>query len=447
MTAFDTDRDTRLKFLMIDPAAVAHLREAWPIVQPVLRDALDGFYAHLQTFPQLAGLFSGAEMIERLKRAQERHWGNLFQGTFDDAFMAGVMAVGAAHAKIGLEPRWYIGGYSLVLSRLLGEIDRACRHRGARRRALARAVTQAVFLDMDLSVSVYADLVKARLMERERKLEAMIVAFDGHVGAALGEVSQALGQVERGAAEVVHVAGETTTRASAVAAAAEQTTANANAVAAATGQLSSAIDEISERLANATAVARGAVDQSRAVETAMAGLAAAGERIGEVAKLIQDIASRTNLLALNATIEAARAGESGKGFAVVAGEVKTLANQTARATEDIAHQIDGIRTATDRTGQAIDGIVGMIDTLGEDTTAISAAIEQQSAATREIARNVAEAVRGTGEVSTNIVAVRGNADQTGRVSEDSRRSVAQLVQTADGLRREIESFLERVREA
>ncbi|SBW12792.1 Methyl-accepting chemotaxis protein McpB [uncultured Alphaproteobacteria bacterium] len=447
MPSFDTDRDTRLKFLNIDSAAVAYLREAWPIVRPVIRPALDAFYAHLQTFPQLARMFSGPEMIEHLKQAQERHWGNLFKGTFDDAFMAGVMAVGAAHARIGLEPRWYVGGYSLVLARLLDAVDRACKHRAERRRALVQAVTQAVFLDMDLSISVYAELTKARLLEREHKLEEMILAFDKHVGEALGEVGAALGKVEAGATRVAEVASETTTRASTVAAAAEQATANANAVAAATGQLSAAIDEISERLVNANEVARGAVDQSHTVETAMAALATAGGRIGEVAKLIQDIASQTNLLALNATIEAARAGEAGKGFAVVAGEVKNLANQTAHATEDIARQIDDIRTATDATGHAIDGIVEMINKLGEDTTAISAAIEEQSAATREIARNVAEAVRGTKDVSVNIVAVSGNADQTGQVSEDSRRSVAQLVATTDGLRREIESFLGRVREA
>jgi methyl-accepting chemotaxis protein len=205
------------------------------------------------------------------------------------------------------------------------------------------------------------------------------------------------------------------------------------------------IGEISSRVTDANRVAQEAVEQSRGVEAAMDALDKAGSRIGEVAKLIQDIASQTNLLALNATIEAARAGDAGKGFAVVAGEVKNLANQTARATEDISAQISSIHDATRQTGAAIEGIVAIINQLGEDTTAISAAIEEQSAATREIARNVNETVQGTQEVSSNIAMVSANADRTGLLSEESRRAVERLSGTARALQQEIERFLGDVR--
>jgi methyl-accepting chemotaxis protein len=445
MFQFDVDRNGRLQFLRIDNRTVAVLREVWPVVRPRLRGILDDFYSHLKGVEALKLLIDGEPMIERLKGAQTAHWESLFKGDFDDDFMKGVMAVGHAHARIGLEPRWYIGGYSLVLTRLLGIIDTAFKRSGDKRRDMVSAVTKAVFLDMDLSVSVYQELVKLELQERGHKLEEMIVAFDGHVSRSLDEVTAALTQVEAGSAEVAAVAKETNLRASTVAAAAEQATANSNAVAAATEQLSSSIHEISSRISDANRVALAAVEQSRGVESAMASLNQAGSRIGEVAKLIQDIASQTNLLALNATIEAARAGEAGKGFAVVAGEVKNLANQTARATEDISSQISSIHDATRQTGEAIKGIVATINHLGEDTTAISAAIEEQSAATREISRNVNETVQGTQEVSSNIAMVSNNADRTGQLSEESRRAVEKLSGTAHSLQQEIERFLGDVR--
>ncbi len=445
MFEFDVDRNVRLQFLRIDTRSVATLREAWPVVRLRLRGILDDFYSHLKGVPPLKHLIDGDATIERLKAAQTAHWESLFKGDFDDAFMKGVMAVGHAHARIGLEPRWYIGGYSLVLTRLLGVIDQACKRDGDKRREMTAAVTRAVFLDMDLAISVYQELVKIQLMERSHKLEEMIVAFDEHVGSSLGEVTAALTQVEAGASEVAEVAKETNVRASTVAAAAEQATANSNAVAAATEELSSSIHEISSRVSDANRVAQEAVEQSRGVETAMSSLNQAGSRIGEVAKLIQDIASQTNLLALNATIEAARAGDAGKGFAVVAGEVKNLANQTARATEDISSQIASIHDATRQTGEAIKGIVSTINQLGEDTTAISAAIEEQSAATQEISRNVNETVQGTQDVSSNIAMVSSNADRTGLLSEESRQAVGRLAGTARSLQQEIERFLTDVR--
>ncbi len=324
MFEFDVDRSTRLQFLRIDNRSVAALREAWPVVRPKLRAILDEFYTHLQGVPALKRLVAGDGVVERLKATQGAHRERLFKGDFDDAFMKGVMAVGHAHARIGLEPRWYIGGYSLVLTRLIAEINQAFKRCAEKRGDLVSAVTKAVFLDMDLSISVYQELVKIQLQEREHKLEEMIVTFDGHVS------------------------------------------------------------------------------QPRSVE-------------------------------------AARAGEAGK--------VKNLANQTARATEDISSQIASIYAATEQTGDAIRNIVGTINQPGEDTTAISAAIEEQSATTREIARNVAEAAQGTQEVSSNIVMVSSNADRTGSLSEESRQAVMRLSATARTMQEEIERFLEDVRAA
>ncbi len=447
MFEFDVDRETRLKFLRVNSLTKPCLMEAWPIIQPHLRSILDEFYDHLKAFPQISHMFASDTMIEHLKKAQSAHWGTLFKGDFDETYMKGVMAVGNTHARIGLEPRWYIGGYALIMNRLLSVIDAKFKRNSKKREAIRTAVNKAVFMDMDLSISVYQELVKIQLLEREHKLDGLISQFDGVINRSMVDVSAALQQVEGSADEVASVAQETNSRAATVAAAAEEANANSNAVAAATEQLSASIDEITARVADANTVAQNAVMQSQSVQEAMHTLNEAGDRIGAVAKLIQDIASQTNLLALNATIEAARAGEAGKGFAVVAGEVKTLANQTAKATEDITGQITEIQSASQMSSEAINTVVQIINSLGEDTTAISAAIEEQSAATREIARNVGEAVQGTQDVSSNIVMVSSNADRTGELSEETRQAVDRLSATSHTMQVEIENFLRDVRNA
>jgi methyl-accepting chemotaxis protein len=177
------------------------------------------------------------------------------------------------------------------------------------------------------------------------------------------------------------------------------------------------------------------------------GLSAAAQKIGDVVKLISDIASQTNLLALNATIEAARAGDAGKGFAVVASEVKSLANQTAKATEEISAQVASMQGATNDAVQAIHSIGGTIGTINEIATTIASAVEEQGAATQEIARNVQEAAQGTGQVSSNIVGVNQAASETGAASSQVLASAEELGKQAETLRADVDQFLANIRAA
>jgi methyl-accepting chemotaxis protein len=231
-----------------------------------------------------------------------------------------------------------------------------------------------------------------------------------------------------------------------VAAASEQAMRNVNTVAASTEELSASVREILQQVTQSTQLTRDTVNEANAAEHGMKALASAMDRIGQVVGLISGIAGQTNLLALNATIEAARAGDAGKGFAVVASEVKALANQTARATQEISSQIAAIQEATQDSMRSVQGIVTLIGRVSEATT-IASAVEEQGAATAEIARNVSEAARGTGEVSANIASVDTAARQTGVAASELLASASNLSQNGEALKTQVDVFLLEVRAA
>ncbi|MFC4169802.1 methyl-accepting chemotaxis protein [Pseudoroseomonas aestuarii] len=285
---------------------------------------------------------------------------------------------------------------------------------------------------------------------RLRRAEAYATAvsdFRQEVDAAMAGLSQAAGAVESASATLRGVADRTARAGGAAASAADGTSQEVRTVAAAAEQMASAVQEIARQTAEATQVTAGAAEAARRSDQTVQGLTEAAARIGDVVKLIGDIAGQTNLLALNATIEAARAGEAGKGFAVVASEVKNLAGQTARATEEISSQITAMRQATGAAVEAISGIAGTIAEVDRISGSIAAAVEQQGAATREIARAAAAAAQGTGEVAQRSGEVRGAAgeaqQEVGRLSE----AAASLQQRNTTLRSAVDGFLLRIGQA
>jgi len=247
--------------------------------------------------------------------------------------------------------------------------------------------------------------------------------------------------------DMTDAATQTSDRCDNVSAASNQTSSSFQAVASAAEELSSAIQEVSRQVGESSTMSQAAVDEAQKATEQVEGLAEASQRIGEVVDLINDIAGQTNLLALNATIEAARAGEAGKGFAVVASEVKNLANQTAKATEDIAAQIGSIQTATESAVSAIGGISKTIDRLNEIAVSTSGAIEEQTAATAEISQNVQRASDGADEVNAGIVDVQQLAQNTGSAATNVSQASAALVEQAAALRQQVDGFLDEVRSA
>lgn len=278
--------------------------------------------------------------------------------------------------------------------------------------------------------------------ERAEKISALTSRFDGSVTSILKNVGSAVHNLDGTSGTLNTTAKATTSQVATVSAAAEQTSSNVQMVAAAAEELTQSINEISQQVNRSTAISTEAVAKADETNQRVRSLAEAASKINEVVDLINDIAGRTNLLALNATIEAARAGEAGKGFAVVASEVGNLANQTGKATEDIATLVAAIQAATDDSVEAIDEITQTIGNVHEIATSIASAVEEQGAATEEIARNVEQAATGTQEVADNIVQVSTAANDTGSAADDMSSAVVELNSEAAMLRTEVETFLQ-----
>ena len=277
------------------------------------------------------------------------------------------------------------------------------------------------------------------------KFVTMADNFESNVKTVVESVASASTEMEMSARALSNTAEATSGQATAVAAASEEASTNVQTVAAAAEQLAQSVEEVGRQVHQSSTIASNAVEQARKTNEEVEGLASAAEKIGEVVGLINDIASQTNLLALNATIEAARAGDAGKGFAVVATEVKSLADQTARATDDISSQINAIQGATENAVGAIKGISGTITEISEIASAIASAVEEQSAATREIAQSVEQAAAGTSDVSQNITGVTTGANQTGESSGQVLEAASELSKQAEMLRGQVDAFLVEVR--
>ncbi len=314
---------------------------------------------------------------------------------------------------------------------------------------MAKAVV--IFKDNAIEVDhMRSEQERLRRQAEEDKRQAMnqlADSFESSVKHVVSAVSASAQQLQRNAQAMSAIADQTNRRCVIVAAAAEEASVNVQTVAAATEELTSSIGEISRHVLESSAIGTTAVAEADRANTTVNGLTDAARKIGEIVELINDIASQTNLLALNATIEAARAGAAGKGFAVVAGEVKNLANQTARATGDIQAQVSQMQEVTGAAVDAIKGITLTIQRMSEIATTVASAVEQQGAATREIARNVGEAASGTLEVSSNIAGVSKAANETEQAAMETNSAAKDLGTEAEKLAGQVDRFISEVRTA
>ena len=405
--------------------------------------------------------------VPKLSYAQMfKPWGwtiltGVYMDDIDEVYRAKMVDIGAKAAALGvlaavvavLIARSITAPLGQLVTRMgalaQGDIEREVEGTGRQDEmgALARAmeVFRGSALENRRLLEQQEQLKQAAARDRNQAMKDMAEGLERRVKAAVEAINNVGQRLNGASTAMTHTAEQTSEQTSAVVAATEQTSSNVQTVASAAEELSASGNEISRQVALTADIARAAADEAEQTNSMVSALAAAAGRIGEVVQLIDAIAGQTNLLALNATIEAARAGEAGKGFAVVAGEVKTLANQTAKATQEITTQIAAVQAETTKAVAAIRHIGETINRVDEATSSIASAVEEQNAAIHEITRSVQEAARGTREVAEHIGKVESGANTSKTAAQEVAGSAREMVSQNGSLTREIDGFLREIR--
>jgi methyl-accepting chemotaxis protein len=460
--------------LTVDPARLAVLDQMQGSLK-AYEDAA-GKLAELRRKGDVSASADGRAALAQAGAAEEglSSLGERLAASYGDAAAA---ARSEAHAKLAASTTWAVGWGIAAVALGLGAAFVVARSIASPIQGLTEAMSRLARRDMSAeitgrdrkdefgamaeAVAVFKeDMVRAdRLAAEQDQVKAQAAAsqkaaldrladgFEAKVGTMVAALSSGATQLQTTAQSMSSTATETNQQAATVAAAAEEAGAGVQTVASAAEELTASIREISRQVTQSSQITGRAVTDARRTDTIVRALAEGAQKIGDVVQLITNIAAQTNLLALNATIEAARAGDAGKGFAVVASEVKSLANQTARATEEIGAQISQIQGATTEAVQAIRAISTTIDEVSMIATTIASAVEQQGAATAEIARNVQQTASSAQEVTSNITGVSQAAQDTGMAASQVLGAASDLSQQAELLTAEVTKFLAGVRAA